>query len=225
MPVSRDYANPTSDPFLAQMQRVVQSAKPGAFPDAYTDWANECAAQIGDAEWMNDAVLERAVEISRQHMTKVPTVKEFVGICKLAESELRQEAERATRRALPPPAPMAGTQSERLTRPDRAFWERNVAIGKARGRRKQAAADAYRKSHRLKASDPVPVDVIRAAGEPSGAEVASVLAAMGRPQSDEVAAVPGDEAPFDPDAFLESISLQSSPRPPATPEWPGLPST
>jgi hypothetical protein len=70
----------------------------------------------------------------RQAQKKVPPVGEFIGVCRRLKQRDDQRA--AGERALPPP--------QNPNRPDPGFYARNVAIGKARMRKRKAHISAYR---------------------------------------------------------------------------------
>lgn len=93
---------------------------------------------ISRKPWITLPVFQRAVLLTlgavKDHL---PPVAEFVAICEIAKGELDDEE----RRALPRPD-VASLPAPDVTRPPVGYplekWDRHVAIGKARARRRKA---------------------------------------------------------------------------------------
>lgn len=127
--------------------------------------------------WITMDVFNRATREALESMqgehNYVPSPAEFVALCRLAKSEFEDEAERETRKRLPPPAPVPDAWAAKTPAQRRAFWDREGAIGKARGRKRAGliatalAFDARARPHIA------PGDC-----EPTEAEIQAVLQEM-----------------------------------------------
>lgn len=88
--------------------------------------------------WLDNTLFERAVaETLLCHLDYLPTVAQFVEVCRGEREEMVREAR------LRLPVPPAAPPPRRL---DRAEWDRNVEIGRVRWRARMAALRATRAS-------------------------------------------------------------------------------
>lgn len=199
-----------------------------------TERLNLFAELVSEHAWITEPVFVRAINYCVWKLDgPCPNAARFLEVCR----EVKAEADREQRRALPAPAPASSADGatvrvdvtqppsdeglrDRLVRT--GLWDRNVAIGKARARKRAALVEAWRRQ----TGDAPPGCQVprwsRDVVEPADAEVDAVLhelaaaGALKGPLEAALAWRPGSGSG-------SGCTEPHSPRPAAVaaPEWPG----
>jgi len=146
-------------------------AYPASFPSANTATEKQrlYVELLKAHEWINAEVWINAIDWLVWHHDGeyAPVPARIVEACREQSRKVRQAEVNAEVLALPPPeAPP--------TAADRGVFAWNVAIGRARARKRFALIDAYRKANGLHKHHPAPESVWRGLDEPTETEIRAV---------------------------------------------------
>ena len=157
----------SEDTFNDQSTRLIGHYRPGEPTDRFPDWLEEVYDAFLESERVTDATFAAAVSACIKTRTdhRLPLVAELKLYVEAEWLAYRREQEKAL------PAPRIEP-----TAPDADTFALNVAIGRARVRRRRGLIDEYRQRNGLHKHAPVPEDVWRGRDEPNDAEVNAVLA-------------------------------------------------
>lgn len=127
--------------FSSQTSRLLGHYRPGEPTDRFADWLDEVSAAFVDSSIVNDATFTAAVTncIKQRTSHSLPLVSDLLQYAEATWAAYRRWEGEEERQALPPPK-----RSE--TGPDPSAYVRNLAIGKARQRKRIALINAYRSS-------------------------------------------------------------------------------
>lgn len=192
--------------FNTQMDRLLETFRPGDPKDRYVQLIDEYARRFQGSERIGDLAFSEAVTEAIDHCQRLPTVQEMVQI---VEAVL-PDVEREERKALPPPPEEPLDALAAKAGISRTFWDRNVAIGKARARNRKVRILAWQQEH---PNTPLPA-FSRDELEPSEEQIQAVLAEMGAAKA---TVTPTDEyARRREDAKVQAKAVAAR-----RPEWPG----
>jgi len=176
---------PISEAVLGrELDRLTGHFRPGEPKDRFAGWMQEYDTAFATSERTSDAIWQEAVTEAIRNFTKLP----LVGEMRQVVEAVRPDFVRDDVPALPPPA-------LRPAGPNREAFAWNVAIGRAKARKRFALIEAYRKANGLHTHHPVPEDVWRGRDEPTDAEVRAVAGEAMPPMAAAVPATPTTDTP------------------------------
>ena len=125
--------------FQTQTSRLLGHYRPGEPTDRFADWLEEISSAFVDSQIVNDATFTAAVTncIRQRSFHTLPLVSDLLQYAETTWAAYKRWAGEEERQALPAPKRSdAG--------PDPAIYARNIAIGKARQRKRIRLINAYR---------------------------------------------------------------------------------